>query len=54
MTLAVEAENAINHVNLAPPIGVLGSPLFGRSNGLSGESNPNANRVINLVLSTRF
>lgn len=55
MTLAVEAENAINRVNLASPIGVLGSPLFGKSNGLSGDAgNPNANRVINLVLSTRF
>lgn len=55
MTLAVEAENVINRVNLAPPVGILGSPLFGRSTGLNGENgNPNANRVINLVLSTRF
>jgi len=55
LTFLVEAENVINHVNLAPPVGVLGSPLFGRSNGLSAESgSPNANRIVNLVLFMRF
>lgn len=55
LTLAVEAENVINHVNLGPPVGVLGSPLFGKPNSLnSGFGSPNANRVINLVLFARF
>lgn len=55
LTLAVEGANVINHVNLGPPIGVLGSPLFGKSNSLNGSfGSPNANRVINLVLFARF
>jgi hypothetical protein len=55
LTFVVEAENAVNHVNLAPPIGVLGSPLFGQSIGLAGNTgSTNANRVINLVLVARF
>ena len=55
LILAVEAENVINHVNLGPPVGVLGSPLFGTSTSLAGNSgNNNANRVINFVLFTRF
>ncbi|HXE09170.1 MAG TPA: carboxypeptidase regulatory-like domain-containing protein [Acidobacteriaceae bacterium] len=52
---AIEADNVINHVNLAAPVGTLGSPLFGQSLGLSGNSGAtNANRVINLVLFARF
>jgi hypothetical protein len=55
LTFAIEAENVINHVNLGPPVGVLGSPLFGKSIGLNGGfGSPNANRVINLVLFARF
>jgi hypothetical protein len=52
---AIEAENVINHVNLGPPVGTLGSPLFGQSNSLNPDSgSTNANRVVNLVLFTRF
>jgi len=55
LILIVEAENAINHVNLGTPIGVLGSSLFGRSNSLNGSSvSSNANRVILLDLLVRF
>jgi hypothetical protein len=55
LTFVVEAENVINRVNLAPPVGVLGSPLFGHSLGLSGNTgSANANRVINFVLVARF
>jgi hypothetical protein len=53
MTFVVEAENVINHVNLAPPIGVLGSPLFGQSIGLNGGGG-NANRVVTFILYARF
>jgi hypothetical protein len=55
LTLVVESDNVINHVNLAPPVGVLGSPLFGHSLGLSGNNgNANANRVISFYLEGRF
>jgi hypothetical protein len=55
LILIVEAENVLNHVNLAPPVGVLGSPLFGESLGLAGNTgSANANRVINLYLIARF
>jgi hypothetical protein len=53
MILAIEAENVLNHVNLASPVGTLGSPLFGQSLALNG-GNGNANRVINAVLVARF
>jgi hypothetical protein len=52
LTLSVSAVNALNHVNLAPPIGVLSSPLFGQSISLAGGQfsaqvgNPAANRLI--------
>ncbi len=52
---AIEAQNVINHVNLAPPVGTLGSPLFGQSLSLSSNNGAaNANRVISLVLFMRF
>jgi hypothetical protein len=55
LIVAVDADNVINHVNLAPPIGVLGSSLFGHSLGLSGNTgSSNANRVIDLFLIARF
>jgi hypothetical protein len=55
LTFVVEAENVINHVNLAPPVGVLGSTLFGHSLGLSGNTgSTNANRVIDLILAAHF
>jgi hypothetical protein len=52
---AVEAENVINHVNLGTPVGTLGSPLFGRSLGLSGGAgSTNANRILNFDFFLRF
>jgi hypothetical protein len=52
LSFNVSAQNVFNHVNLAQPVGTLGSPLFGISNGLAGS--PSANRIINLQLSLRF
>lgn len=53
--LGVSAENVLNHVNLAPPVGVLGSPLFGRSTALSGTfGSGSANRTVNVEMYFRF
>jgi hypothetical protein len=45
--------NVFNHVNLAPPVGTLGSPLFGESNALSSGTS-SANRTINLEVRFSF
>jgi uncharacterized membrane protein YgcG len=56
LTFSVNARNVFNNVNLAPPIGVLGSPLFGRSNALVGGffSSSAANRRIDLQVMFNF
>ena len=48
--------NIFNNVNLAPPVGVLQSPLFGTSNALAGGffSSPSSNRSIDLQVSFNF
>jgi hypothetical protein len=48
--------NIFNDVNLAAPVGVLQSPLFGKSNALAGGffSNPSSNRSIDLQVSFNF
>ena len=48
--------NIFNNVNLAPPVGVLESPLFGKSNALAGGffSSPSSNRSIDLQVSFNF
>jgi Carboxypeptidase regulatory-like domain len=48
--------NVFNNVNLAPPVGVLESPLFGQSNALAGGffSSPSSNRSIDLQVSFNF
>jgi hypothetical protein len=48
--------NVFNNVNLAPPVGVLESPLFGMSNALAGGffSSPSSNRSIDLQVSFNF
>jgi hypothetical protein len=53
--LGVSANNIFNHVNLGPPIGVLGSPLFGTSTSLATifGSGP-ANRTVNVETYFRF
>lgn len=55
MSLGVSATNVLNRTNLAPPVGVLGSPLFGKSTALSGAfGSGSANRSVNLDLFFRF
>jgi hypothetical protein len=55
MEAGAEIDNLLNHVNPAPPVGTLGSPLFGQSNALSQSfSNNSANRTINLYLTMQF
>ncbi len=50
------ARNVLNNVNLAQPVGVLQSPLFGKSNALAGGffSSPASNRSIDLQVSFSF
>jgi len=40
VTVSINARNIFNNVNLATPIGNLGSPLFGQSTGLAGGGGP--------------
>lgn len=56
LTFSANARNVFNHVNLSSPIGNIGSPLFGRSNGLIGGffSSAAANRRIDLQMSFNF
>jgi hypothetical protein len=56
LTFAAMARNIFNSVNLAQPVGVLQSPLFGKSNALAGGffSSPASNRSIDLQLSFNF
>ena len=48
--------NIFNNVNLGAPVGVLESPLFGKSNALAGGffSSPSSNRSIDLQMSFNF
>jgi hypothetical protein len=55
LNFVVEAENVLNHVNLAPPVGVLNSPTSIHSISLAGDTgSANANRVINFGIFGRF
>jgi hypothetical protein len=56
LTFAVSARNIFNNVNVATPIGNLGSPLFGESNGLAGRpySDNTSNRRIDLQANFTF
>ena len=67
MTVSVNVQNLFNHTNLAPPIGNLSSPFFGRSvatagnfgggfgGGQGGGGNPAAgNRRVELSLRFSF
>ncbi len=52
---ALSADNVLNHVNLAPPVGVLGSPLFGKSTALASTfGSGSANRTVSLDFYFRF
>ncbi len=56
LALSVNARNLFNNVNLATPVGNLGSPLFGESNGLAGRpySDSSSNRRLDLQLTFTF
>lgn len=56
LTVGIQARNLFNTVNLAPPIGVVGSPLFGESNALAGGWGATSanNRRIELQLRFSF
>ncbi len=60
VTLSMSALNALNNVNLATPVNVLGSPLFGQSIALAGGvysaqvGNPVANRLVNVSVALSF
>jgi hypothetical protein len=54
--IGLETANATNHVNRAPPVGVLTSPYFGQSISLNSTftGNPGANRTIGIHTSFSF
>ena len=55
LELGADAQNLFNQVNLAPPIGTLNSPFFGRSIALASTgSNSSANRIVNVQAYFRF
>ena len=56
LNFSVMARNVLNNVNLAQPVGVLDSPLFGKSNALAGGffSSSDSNRSVNLQVSFNF
>jgi hypothetical protein len=56
LTFAVAARNVFNNVNVATPIGDLGSPLFGEANGLAGRpySDSTSNRRLDLQVTFTF
>jgi hypothetical protein len=56
LTFTAMGRNIFNDVNLAAPVGVLQSPLFGKSNALAGGffSSPSSNRSIDLQVSFNF
>ena len=56
LTFTAMGRNIFNNVNLAPPVGVLSSKLFGQSNALAGGffSSPSSNRSIDLQVMFSF
>ena len=56
LNFTVMGRNIFNNVNLAAPVGVLESPLFGKSNALAGGffSSPSSNRSVDLQVSFNF
>jgi len=56
LDLGVTAQNVFNYVNAAQSVGVLTSPLFGKSTALAGifESSQPGNRIIYLELGFSF
>jgi hypothetical protein len=58
VTLSLNARNLFNHVNYAPPVGVIGSPFFLQETNISGgfaaEQTPTDNRRLDLQLRFQF
>jgi hypothetical protein len=56
LNLGIESQNILNTVNAGPPVGVLGSSLFGQSTSLSATqfSSSQANRIIYLHMNLSF
>jgi hypothetical protein len=56
LTFAAMTRNVFNTVNVAQPVGVLESPLFGKSNALAGGffSSPASNRSVDLQMMFNF
>lgn len=56
LSFTAMSRNVFNNVNLAAPVGVLGSNLFGKSNALAGGffSSPSSNRSIDLQMAFSF
>jgi hypothetical protein len=56
LDLGISAQNVFNYVNAARPVGVLTSPLFGKSTALTGvfESSQPGNRILYLELGFSF
>ena len=56
LTFSAMSHNVFNHVNLAAPVGVLDSPLFGKSTATAGGffNNAASNRSIDLQASFNF
>lgn len=58
LTLSISARNILNHTNLSTPIGVITSPKFLESNGITGgysaESTSSENRRMDLQLRFTF
>src|SRR5262249_10494201 len=55
-TIRVDAvvTNLLNRVNAGPPVGSLGSPLFGQSIGLTNTVSSGANRQVHVQLQFLF
>jgi len=56
LTFSVIGRNVFNNVNVLTPVGNLGSPLFGESNGLAGRpfSDSTSNRRLDLQVTFTF
>jgi hypothetical protein len=56
LTFTAQARNTFNNVNLAPPVGILSSPLFGKSISTVGGffSSSSANRSIDFQMMFSF
>lgn len=52
--LQVLALNVLNHPNLVPPVTVLGTPLFGRSVGVTSSGSLSPGRAFDMQLSLQF